>query len=149
VRNYLILWLFILFLPCASSSAFLRHCKSGIPYLTMDKNLLIPRAGGQADFDFYIYNPSNVAGYIFVILFAIGTVTHLGYICRYKSWFFIPFTLGCAGKSFYSKIPTHPPLHHHHDSNAPSQPKQAAITAAPGRTTTSASAARTSSNSSS
>jgi hypothetical protein len=73
----------------------------------MHNNLLFPRAQGEADFDFYIYNPSNVAGYIFVILFAIGTVIHLGYIWRYRSWFFIPFTLGCAGKSFIPRSPAY------------------------------------------
>jgi hypothetical protein len=85
----------------------------------MDNDLLFPRAQGEADFDFYTYNPSNVAGYIFVSLFAIGTFIHLGYIWPYRSWFFIPFTLGCAGKSFVPNIPTYPLLHHHHNFNTP------------------------------
>lgn len=60
---------------------------------------LIARANGEADFDFYAYNPNKPAGWAFTILFAIGTVIHLGYIWPYRSWFFIPFILGCAGGS--------------------------------------------------
>jgi hypothetical protein len=62
---------------------------------------IFPRAGGQADFDFYKYNPSRPAGWTFCILFAVATVVHLGYIIPYRSWFFVPFTLGCAGKSLF------------------------------------------------
>jgi hypothetical protein len=60
---------------------------------------LFPR--GEADFDFYKYNPSRPAGWTFCILFAIATVVHLGYIVPYRSWFFIPFTLGCAGEFLF------------------------------------------------
>lgn len=60
---------------------------------------IFPRAGGEADFDFYTYNPSRPAGWTFCILFAAATLVHLGYIIPYRSWFFVPFTLGCAGKS--------------------------------------------------
>ena len=64
-----------------------------------DYQLLFPRKSGQADFDFYPYNPSNVAGYIFMALFAVGSVVHLGYIIPYRTWYCIPFLLGCVGKS--------------------------------------------------
>ena len=64
-----------------------------------DHQSLFPRKSGQADFDFYPYNPSNVAGYIFMALFAVGSVVHLGYIIPYRTWYCIPFLLGCVGKS--------------------------------------------------
>jgi len=64
----------------------------------MSDAMIFPRAEGQADFDFYVYNPSRPAGWTFCILFAITAVVHLGYIIPYRSWFFVPFTLGCAGK---------------------------------------------------
>lgn len=58
---------------------------------------ILPRANGEADFDFYPYNPNKSAGWAFTVLFAIGAVVQLGYIIPYRSWFFIPFILGCAG----------------------------------------------------
>jgi hypothetical protein len=64
-----------------------------------DYQSLFPRKEGEADFDFYPYNPSNIAGYIFMALFAVGSVVHLGYIIPYRTWFCIPFLLGCIGKS--------------------------------------------------
>ena len=79
-----------------------------VQYLMKMDTTIYPRAGGQADFDFYKYNPSRPAGWSFCILFAIATVVHLGYIIPYRSWFFIPFTLGCAGRfsisSFQSTV---------------------------------------------
>ena len=63
-----------------------------------DATLFSRAEGGQADFDFYPYNPSRPGGWTFCILFAIATLVHLGYVIPYRSWFFIPFTLGCAGK---------------------------------------------------
>ena len=107
---------------------------------------IYPRAGGQADFDFYKYNPSRPAGWTFCILFAIATVVHLGYIVPYRSWFFIPFTLGCAGRS-----PESGSLHHVENHEPPAnsiQLKQAATMADNGLTTTFASEAHTSYNSS-
>jgi hypothetical protein len=65
----------------------------------MERHELIPRAGGQADFDFYTYNPSNVAGWIFLALFAVGSVVQLGYFIPYRTWYCIPFILGCIGMS--------------------------------------------------
>jgi hypothetical protein len=72
---------------------------SHITNAIMDDYLsLFPRKEGEADFDFYPYNPSNIAGYIFMALFAVGSVVHLGYIIPYRTWFCIPFLLGCIGK---------------------------------------------------
>jgi hypothetical protein len=78
------------------------HCQSSSfpcgQHSIMLDTTIFPRAGGQADFDFYKYNPSRPAGWTFCILFAMATVVHFGYIVPYRSWFFVPFTLGCAGE---------------------------------------------------
>ena len=57
---------------------------------------IVPR--GEADFDLYPYTPSAGAGYTFLILFAIGGLTHLIMLIPLRSWFFIPFVLGCVGQ---------------------------------------------------
>ncbi|KAI4674689.1 uncharacterized protein J4E84_010430 [Alternaria hordeiaustralica] len=54
---------------------------------------------GEADFDLYPYTPSAGAGYTFLILFAIGGLTHLIMLIPLRSWFFIPFVLGCVGEA--------------------------------------------------
>ena len=53
---------------------------------------------GEADFDLYPYTPSASAGYAFLALFAIGGFAHLVMLFPLRSWFFIPFVLGCAGE---------------------------------------------------
>ena len=57
---------------------------------------IVPR--GEADFDLYPYTPSAGAGYTFLILFAIGGLAHLIMLIPLRSWFFIPFVLGCVGQ---------------------------------------------------
>lgn len=52
---------------------------------------------GEADFDLYPYTPSDVAGYTFLVLFGIAAVVHFGYMVILRSWFFVPFVLGCIG----------------------------------------------------
>lgn len=65
---------------------------------------------GEADFDLYPYTPSASAGYAFLALFAIGGFMHLVMLFPLRSWFFIPFVLGCAGESLaYHIFPT---IHH-------------------------------------
>ncbi|CAG5182889.1 uncharacterized protein ALTATR162_LOCUS10385 [Alternaria atra] len=54
---------------------------------------------GEADFDLYPYTPSGPAGYAFLVLFAIGGFTHLIMLIPLRSWFFIPFVLGCVGEA--------------------------------------------------
>ncbi|KAK5166516.1 uncharacterized protein LTR77_008059 [Saxophila tyrrhenica] len=76
----------------------------------MSSPTIFPRAGGgEADFDFYVYNPSKPAGLIFVVLFAIGTVVQIGYLIPYRSWSFIPFILGCAAEAggYYGRAWAH------------------------------------------
>lgn len=62
----------------------------------MENDFLVRR--GEADFDFYPYNPSKNAGAAFLALFTVMTSVHLVQVFMYRSWFFIVFTLGCAGK---------------------------------------------------
>ena len=64
---------------------------------TINSPLLQPR--GDADFDLYPYTPSQSAGYAFVALFGIGAIVHLIMLVPLRSWFYIPFVLGCVGKS--------------------------------------------------
>ena len=64
----------------------------------MGNPTIVPR--GLADFDLYPYNPSKAAGYAFLVLFGVATIIHLSYIILLRSWFFIPFTLGCIGEWF-------------------------------------------------
>lgn len=56
---------------------------------------LAPR--GEADFDLFPYNPSAGAGYAFLVMFGITAVTHLILMIIYRSWYFVPFFLGCIG----------------------------------------------------
>lgn len=52
---------------------------------------------GIANFDLYPYVPSATAGWAFVVLFSIGAVVHFIYLFPLRTWFFIPFVLGCIG----------------------------------------------------
>ena len=62
---------------------------------------IFPRGHGEADFDLYPYTPSAAAAYAFLVLFAIGGGIHLVMMLFLRSWFFIPFVLGCAGNLTY------------------------------------------------
>lgn len=53
---------------------------------------------GLASFDLYPYNPSAVAAYAFLVLFAIPVVIHLVYMLFLRAWFAIPLILGCIGE---------------------------------------------------
>jgi hypothetical protein len=66
----------------------------------MDNYRLTER--GLAPFDLYPYNPSNIAGWVFVVIFGIGAVVHFVLMFPLRAWFFIPFILGCIGKHRYS-----------------------------------------------
>jgi hypothetical protein len=62
----------------------------------MDSSRLTER--GLAPFDLYPYNPSNIAGWVFVIIFGVGAAAHSVLMFPLRSWFFIPFILGCIGE---------------------------------------------------
>jgi hypothetical protein len=52
----------------------------------------------KSAFVFYHYNPSMVAAVIFILLFLVSTIYHLFLIFKARTWYFIPFTIGCICK---------------------------------------------------
>ncbi|KUL90365.1 hypothetical protein ZTR_01994 [Talaromyces verruculosus] len=65
----------------------------------MDHSTLTER--GLAPFDLYPYNPSKVAGWVFVVIFGIGAAAHFILMFPLRAWFFIPFILGCIGEYYH------------------------------------------------
>ncbi|KAL2182241.1 RTA1-domain-containing protein [Thermothelomyces heterothallicus CBS 203.75] len=49
----------------------------------------------EGGFTLYRYNPSLAANAIFVFLFGAASIAHLVYLVRKKTWYFIPFVIGC------------------------------------------------------
>ncbi|KAI5859984.1 RTA1 like protein [Durotheca rogersii] len=47
------------------------------------------------EFVFYRYPPSMAAAIVFVAIFAISALTHISQLVRKRTWYFIPFLLGC------------------------------------------------------
>jgi hypothetical protein len=43
---------------------------------------------------YYPYTPSEVAGWLFMALFAAVTLAHVGHMFWVKTWYFIPLILG-------------------------------------------------------
>ena len=62
----------------------------------MSSRVLDPR--GEADFDLFPYNPSAGAGYAYLVMFGVMAAVHIVLMIMYRSWYFIPFVLGCIGK---------------------------------------------------
>lgn len=58
---------------------------------------------------FYPYIPSKAAGLAFMAIFAAATLSHIGLMIRYRSWFFIPLVLGgiCKFLSIIVMMPTY------------------------------------------
>lgn len=50
---------------------------------------------GPTGFVFYHYEPSMVAAVIFIAGFGISTLLHLKTLVQKRTWYFIPFILGC------------------------------------------------------
>jgi hypothetical protein len=48
--------------------------------------------------DYYKYDPSLAAAIIFIIAFGLSGFYHAYQVARLRSWYFIPFVVGCAGK---------------------------------------------------
>ncbi|ELQ33630.1 hypothetical protein M0657_011464 [Pyricularia oryzae] len=46
-------------------------------------------------FVFYAYAPSLPAAIIFVIAFGLSTIWHIKQLCQSRTWYFIPFIIGC------------------------------------------------------
>lgn len=49
-------------------------------------------------FVFYAYQPSIAGAVIFVVLFGLSTLWHIKQIVQTRTWFFIPFLVGCLCK---------------------------------------------------
>lgn len=60
-----------------------------------------PVVNGTMVIVFWEYRPSNVAGYLFLALFALATLAHLVYFAWLRAWNFIPFLLGGVCKCPY------------------------------------------------
>ncbi|KAH6658146.1 RTA1 like protein-domain-containing protein [Truncatella angustata] len=43
----------------------------------------------------YQYTPSLAAAVIFIILFGLSSLSHIFQLIKYRTWYFIPFLLGC------------------------------------------------------
>jgi len=56
---------------------------------------------GQSEpvkFKFYRYEPSIAANAVFVVLFAITAAGHSFFLIKKRTWYFIPFVIGCLCK---------------------------------------------------
>lgn len=49
--------------------------------------------------EYYQYDPSLPAAVIFIIAFSLSGFYHAYQVSRLRSWYFIPFVFGCAGKN--------------------------------------------------
>ncbi|PSN69619.1 hypothetical protein BS50DRAFT_547266 [Corynespora cassiicola Philippines] len=63
--------------------------------------MLFPRdRKGYADHPLLPYNPSDIAAYIFVGLFALGGIVHIIFMFPYRALFPIPIVIGCVMECF-------------------------------------------------
>jgi hypothetical protein len=44
---------------------------------------------------FYNYNPSMPAAVIFIVVFGLAAILHTWQLLRSRTWYFIPFLIGC------------------------------------------------------
>ncbi|KAF4817594.1 Protein RTM1 [Colletotrichum siamense] len=58
---------------------------------------------------FFEYLPNEAAAWIFVVLFFLAAVVHLGLLVWLRAWHFLPLTLGAVGEGFgyYGRIQAH------------------------------------------
>ena len=52
-------------------------------------------------FKLYHYDPSLAGNIIFAIFFAVASTGHAFLLYRHRTWYFIPFLVGCLGKKRY------------------------------------------------
>lgn len=52
----------------------------------------------ESSFKFYNYDPSLPAAAIFVVVFGISALLHIWQMFRNRTWYFIPFLIGCLCK---------------------------------------------------
>lgn len=53
---------------------------------------------GDSDWKAYYYEPSLPAAIIFIVLFALSTSLHMFQMIRSRTWFMVPFVIGCICK---------------------------------------------------
>ncbi|KPM38680.1 hypothetical protein AK830_g7859 [Neonectria ditissima] len=49
--------------------------------------------------DYYHYNPSLAAAVIFTVIFALSALLHTFQLIRARTWYFVPFVIGCLVES--------------------------------------------------
>jgi hypothetical protein len=49
----------------------------------------------MAGYIFYNYNPNMVAAVIFIVVFGLSALLHTYQLVRARTWYFIPFLIGC------------------------------------------------------
>ncbi|KAK3350323.1 RTA1 like protein-domain-containing protein [Lasiosphaeria hispida] len=54
----------------------------------------------ESEFRFYRYNPSLAANVVFIVLFAALSAGHLFQLIKRRTWYFIPFLIGCLFETF-------------------------------------------------
>ncbi|KAH7210049.1 RTA1 like protein-domain-containing protein [Fusarium oxysporum] len=54
----------------------------------------------MAGFTFYNYEPSLPAAAIFVVIFTTTALIHMWQMFRHRTWYFIPFLIGCLFEAF-------------------------------------------------
>ena len=60
----------------------------------------------EGKFVLYHYNPSLPAAVIFIVLFGVSACCHMFQLLRSKTWYFIPFLIGCTCKLSQETIRT-------------------------------------------
>ncbi|KAH0437999.1 hypothetical protein CcaCcLH18_03491 [Colletotrichum camelliae] len=55
------------------------------------------------EFVFYHYDPSLPAACIFIALFGISFVSHVFQMIKFRSWYFVPFLIGCCCGAILSR----------------------------------------------
>lgn len=53
-------------------------------------------------FRYYKYDPSLAGDVVFIVIFSLVTIGHIGWMVKKKTWYFIPFVIGCLCKSISS-----------------------------------------------
>lgn len=53
---------------------------------------------GENEFKLYRYDPNLAGNILFVVLFVAVTIWHVIILVRKRTWYFVPFVIGCACK---------------------------------------------------
>ena len=61
----------------------------------MATTLVLREETAVSNFQYYYYEPSMPAAIIFVVLFGLATLLHMFQMLKSRTWFLIPFVIGC------------------------------------------------------